>query len=325
MTRPHPDVGRRRVLLPRRLARRLEPWLADFRGADLIVTLPDGMPVRDAPCRDVTGAVLWSWEPAALAMDLLASCPALGWVHSTWAGVEHLPLDALRKRRVILTNARGVDAGPIAEWVVAAVLSHLKDLPRLNRQQQERRWEKVDARDLAGKRILVVGTGSIGQAVAKRLAPFRPRLLGIRRRPRPLRNFGAVWGPDRLAYAARRADLLVLCLPLTNDTRNLVDRRVLAALPDGAGVVNVGRGETLDLDALLVELRSGRLWAALDVLPHEPPPPSSELWRTPGLLLSPHGAHVSPAHRRRHLDLVRDQVSRYLAGRPLRNVVKSEE
>jgi len=315
-------VRGRTVLLPERLARRLATWIEAEGLTGRVVTLP-GEGEATVPWERITGAVLWSWEPARLARLLLERCPNLRWLHSTWAGVDHLPLEAIRTRRIVLTNSRGVVAGPLAEWVVAAVLWGVKRLRRLERQQRERAWRPVlDAGELAGATALVLGTGAIGTAVARRLAPFGLRLVGVNTTGRPRRPFHETLPASALPAAARGAHLLVAALPSSPATRCLVDRRLLAALADGAGVINVGRGDTVDLEALAEEVASGRLWAALDVFPEEPLPPASPLWSLEGVLVSPHSAHASPRHRERHLELVRDLLRRHLEGRRLRNVVR---
>ncbi len=313
-------MSRRRVLVPERLHRWLEPWIAGRPGlGERLVVLPAGG-WEGVPCGEVTGAVLWSWSPGELAAAVLEHCPRLRWLHSTWTGVEHLPLEALASRRIVLTTAAGVVARPLAEWVAAAILWRAKSLRTLEHQQAERRWRPVRAMELEGLRVLLLGLGNIGRAAARLLRGFGVHLAAVRASGRPSSLVREVLPPGRLAEAASRTDVLVVSVPLTPATRGMVDQDVLAALPDGAGVVNVARGEVVDEPALAAELVTGRLWAALDVFSTEPLPADSPLWDLENVLISPHSAHASPHHRERHLELVRDLIARHLEGRRLRNV-----
>jgi len=311
----------RRVLIPERLREHLEGWLQDMPGLeDRLEVLPrrGWAAVRAG---EVTGAVLWSWTPGTLAREVLERCPRLRWMHSTWTGLEHLPLRSIRERRITLTTAGRVVARPLAEWVAAAILWRLKELRSLERHQRAHRWNPVRNRDLEGLRVLLLGLGTIGREVARILGGFRAVVTGVRASARPGAVVERVLPPDRLAEAAAGTEVLVVTVPLTPATRGLVDRRVLAALPDGSGIVNIARGQVVDESALLEELTAGRLWAALDVFPVEPLPPGSPLWNLENVLISPHTAHGSPRHREGHLRWIRELIPRHLEARRLPGVV----
>jgi phosphoglycerate dehydrogenase-like enzyme len=185
--------------------------------------------------------------------------------------------------------------------------------------QREGSWDPAAGQPLAGQTVLIVGYGSIGEAVERRLVPFEVTVERIARRARP-----GVSGLDELPAALSRADIVILLVPLTPATAGLVDARFLGHMRDGAMLVNAARGSVVDTDALLAELSSGRLRAALDVTEPEPLPEGHPLWSAPGMLLTPHVAGAMTTGMPRVMALIRDQLIRYAAGEPLLNVVGSQ-
>jgi phosphoglycerate dehydrogenase-like enzyme len=262
--------------------------------------------------------ILYVWDHRLADLGaLLRASPRVRWVHANSVGVDRLLCPELRGRT--LTNARGVFDTSITEWVLAAVLAHVKGLAGTWERQRRGVWEHRVTGRLAGRRAAVVGTGSIGRAIASGLSALgvTVELVG---RTGGLAGGGR--GSDRLAEVARDADVLVLALPLTAETAGLVDAQVLEALgPDGF-LVNVGRGRSVVEAHLAAALRSGAIaGAALDVFEVEPLPASSPLWTLPGVLVSP---HMAGDYRGFEADMMRifgDNLHRWLADRPLRNVV----
>lgn len=227
---------------------------------------------------------------------------------------------------VTVCNARGAHDPATAEWVVGAIFAQSRNLSRFVRAQKTGMWDPVVSDPVAGKHVLIVGYGSIGAAVERRLAGWEVTVERIARRARPgdPDNPDAnppVEGIDSLYDALPRADVVVLLLPVTEQTRNLVDAEFLAAMKDGALLVNAARGPIVDTKALLKELNNGRLKAALDVTDPEPLPAGHPLWRAPNVLLTPHvGGMVRTAGSRAAV-VVRGQLARYAAGEPLENVI----
>lgn len=216
----------------------------------------------------------------------------------------------------VICDARGLHSAATAEWVLAAVLAQLRELPFFRSAQLAGEWTPKPGSDLAGQRVLLIGAGSVGAAVAQRLAPFDVELTVVARSARPAEGIRAVAElPGLLPYAT----VVILAVPLTEATRHLAGREFLAALPDGALVVNASRGAVVDTTALLAELEQGRLRAALDVTDPEPLPAGHPLWSQPGVLITPHAGAVTEKLPDRVYRLVRRQVDRWLAGRPLRN------
>jgi phosphoglycerate dehydrogenase-like enzyme len=217
---------------------------------------------------------------------------------------------------VIVCNARGVYDGPLAEWVVGTILAFQRGLVQARDAQATGTWSSFEPDELAGRRVVILGFGSIGTAVAERLRPFDVEIVGVARTPRD-----GTLGLEDLDVALPRADVLVDLLPLTSETIGFLDARRLGLLPDGALLVNGGRGRTVDTPALIRELELGRLRAALDVTDPEPLPPGHPLWALPNVLISPHIAGDSSGSTARAFALAGDQVRRFAAGQPLVNQV----
>jgi glyoxylate/hydroxypyruvate reductase A len=259
-----------------------------------------------------------------LAPERLAlQAPRLRWVQGTSAGIgELLRRTGLIDTDLIFTTAAGVHGSPLAEFVILALLYFYRDVPRLQRMQQAHHWERYTNRELAGRRALVVGLGAVGQTIARRLAALDLEVWTARRtldaplpegvsRVLPLAEFRSVLG---------LIDALILACPLTSETTKLIGAAELAAMQDGALLINVARGPVIDERALVHALRDGRLCgAALDVADVEPLPSGSPLWDLPNVLISPHSASTVHAENRRIVDLFLANLRRYLDGEPLIN------
>ncbi len=235
-------------------------------------------------------------------------------IQTTSAGVDWLV--GRVPEHVIVCNARGVYDAPLAEWVVGAILAMQRGLVESRDAQLRAEWATIEPPELAGRRVVILGLGSIGSAIADRLRPFGVDLIGVGRTSRD-----GVRGLADLDEVLRDAEILVNILPLTSETDGLLDGRRLGLLPDGALVVNAGRGRTIETAALVAELRVGRIRAALDVTDPEPLPPDHPLWGLPNVLISPHMAGDSPTSTIRSFALAGDQIRRFAAGEPLINEV----
>lgn len=276
------------------------------------------LPGRPGPLPDLTRVELVipaDWARQAV-LDEFGAMAHLRVVQTLSAGV-----DWLRGRvpsGITVCNARGVYDGPVAEWVVGAILAIQRGLVESRDAQLKKQWRPFEPEELAGLRVVILGFGSIGAAVADRLRPFRVEVVGVAR----MRRQG-VLGLDDLDEVLQSADILIDLLPLSAETAGFVDAHRLALLPPGALLVNAGRGATVDTPALVEALQAGHLRAALDVTDPEPLPSNHPLWRLPNVLVSPHVAGDSPTSLARAYALVGDQIRRFAAGERLENEVPS--
>jgi phosphoglycerate dehydrogenase-like enzyme len=246
-----------------------------------------------------------------------AAMPRLKVMQLTSAGIEdvagHVP------GGVILCDARGVHGSAVAELAVLMILALQRQLPHFLDSQRQQRWAPRTGDDLRDKRVLIVGAGDLGEQTARRLRAFDAVPVLVAHSARD-----GVHATAELPDLLPDADMVVLTLPLTQQTEGLVDAGFLARMPDGAALVNVARGKIVDTDALLAELRTGRLRAGLDVVEPEPLPAGHPLWSAPNLILTPHAAGDIIQSGARAFALVNAQLRRYLAGEPLINVVEGD-
>ena len=285
------------------------------------VLVPDGFPRGglpgdvellgwDAPGDGVEFAVPEGSE----GRERLAELPDLKVVQVLSAGVDwiapHVPAG------VTLCNAGETRSPAVAQWVVAAILGDLIGFRRAEEQRGVRGWERWRPRELAGKRVVIVGYGSIGRAVERRLLPFGVSIGRVARTARP-----GVEPVERLAGAVAGADAVVVLAPLSESTRGLVGEEVIARMQEGALLVNAGRGPVVDTDALVAAVRAGRIRAALDVTDPEPLPEDHVLWTLDGVFITPHNAGDTPEAELAAQALARAQMLRHRAGLPLHHVV----
>lgn len=289
--------------------------------------LPDGLPVTvwdgtggppDAESLATVELFVIPYGCTDTAVPVLTSLPWLRVVQSLSAGVDDLV--QYIPAGVTLCNARGVHDASTAELAVSLVLSSLRGIPGFVRAQDAEEWRTGFRPALADRTVLLMGYGSISAAIEDRIAPFECEFLRVARTARSLPR-GPVHALDELSELLPRADVVVLAVPLTEETRGLVDARFLSLMPDHSLLVNVSRGAVVETDALLAELTAGRLNAALDVTDPEPLPAGHPLWHAPNTLISPHVGGNSSAFLPRALRLIRNQILHHLAGEPLENVV----
>ncbi|POX40439.1 dihydrofolate reductase [Streptomyces sp. Ru73] len=243
-------------------------------------------------------------------------------VQTLTAGIEHmLPAVPQLPAGAQLCNARGLHDASTAELALTLILAALRDIPAFVRAQDAGEWQQGFRDSLADKSVLIVGYGSIGSAIEDRLTPFEcARVARIARTARDTVR-GPVHPLAELPALLPRADVVIMATPLTDDTRGLVGADFLARMKDGALLVNIARGGVVDTKALLAELESGRLRAALDVTDPEPLPATHPLWHAPGVLITPHVGGPSSAFLPRAKRLLRDQLQLFAAGEPLKNVI----
>jgi len=302
-----------------------EERLASIRGAAPNVTIIGGLDRESAleHAGQAHGA-----DAHLLTSTFLKAAPRLRWAQSGSAGVDrYITIPELMARdEVVLTNMKGMYGPVIAEHVFAMMLSHTRNLPHYLDAGRRGAWDRGSASAmtaLQGRTMLVVGLGGIGSEIAMRADAFNMRVLATARTERPAPPYVDVLGtgPD-LDELLPQADVVVLAVPLTDETRGMIDRETIARMKDGAWLVNIARGAVVDTDALVEALDAGKLGAAfLDVTDPEPLPEGHALWNRDNVLITPHVAARAELSGERRLALMLENMRRFGAGEPLLNVV----
>lgn len=277
--------------------------------------------------------------------DLMERAPRLRWLQLLGAGCEHLADNPIMHSDAMITTASGVHGTPIAEYVLGVMLAFYRWLPQAYRAQMNREWlTQADvarhSRELRRRTIGIVGYGSIGREVARLSKPFGTRILALKRDPSNSADTGYAvedtgdasgllpekfYGPDELTTMLPECDVVVLAVPVTDETRGMMGPSEFAAMKPGSFLVNIARGCVIDEEALMTALRDGPMaGAALDVFEQEPLPEESPLWAFENLMVTPHISGASRAHLRRTFELFMDNVERFVRGEPLLNLVDVE-
>ncbi len=297
------------VLVPHEQGRAL---LDDLDGVTAVIYDPEAeLPTEASTAPVLVPPFLATSEAVALTEKL----PELRLVQLLTAGAENwvgkLP------DGVVLSDCRGAHGGATAEWVVGALLAVYRHLPRFVHAQADANWDYHQTEELDGKRVLIVGAGDVAENTVRRLAPFGVRTTLVGRRARD-----GVHGIDEVHDLLADHDAAVVIIPLTDETRGLIDASFLAAMPDGSVLVNAARGPVADTDAITAELTSGRLRAALDVTEPEPLPADHPLWGAPGLLLTPHVGGSVPGGLGRAYGVAAEQITAFVRGEQPPNLVE---
>ena len=251
----------------------------------------------------------------------------LVWHHRPWVGVENIVNERYAERNIILTNGKGTNSANIAEHVLAMMLAFARELPKFFRDQMNKQWRywedgEKTIHELGGQRVLCLGTGKIGQEVARRLAAFDCEVVGASRSGRDVPGFQRCVSFDDLDSELAEADSIVNSLPMTPTTAMIVDREMIAKMKPGVRFYNVGRGGTVDQDALIEALQSGHIaGAGLDVTTPEPLDADSPLWEMKTVIITSHTAGDSPQSHERMVDLTAEQLRRFQDGEQLLNIV----
>ena len=280
---------------------------------EVVVPDPDDLPASVDEVRFYVPA----YDVGAGQGDVLKRMPRLEVVQTLTAGVDHIRDEV--PEGVLLCNGRGIHNASTAELALTLTLASLRGVPGFVRDQDAEQWHQGWRASLADKTVLIVGYGDIGQDVERRLVPFEVDVLRVARTARDgVHAMGDL--PDLLP----RADVVVLIVPGTSETRGLVDAGFLSRMRKGALLVNVARGPVVVTDDLVDALRSGHVRAALDVTDPEPLPQGHPLWSAPNVLITPHVGGATPAMWPRAYRLVRRQLERFAAGEPVENVMTGE-
>jgi len=307
----------------------MEPESLDKRYIDAIRALAPAMPLLITQDHDEIAAALDDIEIAVAGFprDLLPKARRLRWYQQWGAGADWLLRQPeVAKMDFILTNASGVHAIPISEHIVAFMLAFTRNLHQAIRAQAKHQWHRMareEMDELAGKTMVLVGGGAIGERTAYLAQALGMRVLGVRRHPEVGHPaIAAMYGADQLMAVLPLADFLVLTIPLTRETRHMIGEAELRAMKRSAIIINIGRGGTIDEQALIRALQEGWIaGAGLDVFEREPLPADSPLWDMPNVIITSHYSGRTPRYLERGMEIFLDNLRRYRAGEPLRNVV----
>lgn len=274
--------------------------------------------------------ILWDF-PSLLpeGVTFTDAAPNVKWVQTTSSGVgQAVARMGLTESDLLVTTASGVHAEPLAEFVFLTFLMHVKQLAMLQERQRAHQWERFCSDSLSGKTLAIVGPGRIGQQVAKVARAFNMRVIGLGRTAGPERaaelGFDALYTRDQLHEMLGKADAVVLCMPHTPETENMIDRAAFEAMKDGVLFVNIARGSVVDEDALIDALRSGKIaFAGLDVFRVEPLPADSPIWDMPNVLVNSHSASTAYTENAKITEIFTHNLRCYLDGRldEMRNVL----
>jgi D-2-hydroxyacid dehydrogenase (NADP+) len=294
----------------------------EFTEVDFHLCLEDAEWLETAPHANVILSKRW---PA----EAMKRTPELRWVQAGTAGVDHLLRSDLPGRGVLITNSSGAHGDPISELILSHMLAFATGLNTLIRAQGERRHVQKEVMktkfELVGQTLCVIGLGDIGGTLARKASALEMHVIGVRRSVRPAPGVAKVYPAEELTTALAQADHVALCLPLTEETRHIVATAELHAMRPTAYIYNVGRGASIDPDALIQALQTGVIaGAGLDVTDPEPVPADSPLWSIPNVILSQHTSGMSPHNADRVTELFAANLKRYLAGEPLQQKIDPE-
>ena len=304
---------------------------ARIAGAELVVLPPDpGARLPEADCARIEAAFFSGDvfpDGSRQFFSAVRKAPKLKWLHAFNVGTDHPIYAELLARGVRVTTSAGSTAEPIAQTAVMGLLALARGFPRWLDAQRSRQWNperKLLPPDLKDQTAVVVGLGRIGAEIARLARTLGLKVIGVRRSPRRAEDLvDEIVHPDSLRGLLPRCDWLVIACPLTAETRGLVNAAVIAALPKGARIVNVARGEIVDEPALIDALRRGHLAGAyLDVFETEPLPPESPLWNLPNVLVTPHNSGAASGTDQRVLEIFLDNLGRWQRGAALLNEVE---
>lgn len=261
--------------------------------------------------------------------NIIARAPRLKWFQATSAGVDRHRDTEIWKSKAIITGVSGIHATPIGEFVISLMLMFAKNAPLGFKMMQTKKWERYASGTLRGKTVGIIGVGHIGMEVARLAKAFGMKVIGTRRSTKTAgraRNVDLLLPTSRLKEILKQSDYVTVCCPLTPETRHIIGEAELKTMKPTARIINIGRGELIDPEALVKALREKWIaGAGLDVTVPEPLPPDSPLWDFDNVILSPHISGGMEDYMLRAAELFADNLRRYLAGKKLRNVVSRKK
>ncbi len=301
-------------ILPRVYLDRLE----NLGGEKVLTLSEDGRLAGKNEIENVDILIIFGWRGINL-----ADYPALKWVFSLSAGVENTPFEELKRREIILTNTRGIHGPQISEQVIGMMISFSRRLALARDYQFRKRWSQaLPVDELTGKKLLIIGAGSIGTEIARKAAAFDMHITGIKKNPSNLDNFESVEGIENLHKNLKEADYVVLITPLTDETFHLMGKKEFSSMKKEAYFINISRGDTVDETALIEALRTKAIaGAGLDVFHTEPLPADSPLWEMENVIITPHNSGITPYYMDRAAEIFLKGLALFRDGKTPPNLI----
>ncbi|WP_046176707.1 D-2-hydroxyacid dehydrogenase [Domibacillus indicus] len=258
-----------------------------------------------------------------LTEEVMKNCRALKWIMTASAGIEEMPLGAIQERDILVTNARGVHKIPMAEFTIGFMLNHVKRFPELHALEQAETWNKqLPLQELCGKEVTILGTGAIGQEIARLARAFRMTVAGVNKSGNPVDEFDRIFTIDQLVPAIREADFVVSVLPSTKETIGLLQAEHFEAMKNTAAFINIGRGDLISEEVLLSAVNDEEIaHAYLDVFAAEPLPEAHPFWRHPGITVTPHISSITRQYVPRAMEIFEHNLRCFLNGGEYTNVI----
>ncbi|TCP24567.1 phosphoglycerate dehydrogenase-like enzyme [Scopulibacillus darangshiensis] len=271
--------------------------------------------IRDAATRLKDADILITYGED-LTDSIINAAENLKWIMVISAGLDLMPFDAINKKGILVTNAKGIHKIPMAEYTLGMMLQYVKRLRTFDLNQREHKWDKaVKTSELAGKRITIIGPGAIGGEIARLAKAFRMTTAGVNRSGHPIENIDQIYLNSNLLDALKDADFVVSVLPSTKETYHLINKTHFQAMKQDAVFINIGRGKTVDQRDLLEALKEGMIsHAILDVFEKEPLNEEHPFWKMDQVTLTPHISSISSEYQPRSIDIFKENLSKYLAG-----------
>ena len=268
--------------------------------------------------------IVYGWSSAKADFLLENKDSHLKWIQAKSAGVDTMNLSLLNEKNIILTNASGIHGVPIAESVFGMLLADTRGIKKAINQQTNKVWSQTESLvELKGKTMMIIGMGQVGKEVARLAQAFGLNVIGVNRSGNPVTEVSEIIKQDQIPKYLKRADFVVNILPLTSETTNYYDDTFFTSMKKGAGFINVGRGPSVDTDALIRQIKNGQIgFAGLDVFKEEPLAKDSPLWDLPEVLITPHISGVAEHFKKRLFAIFEENLTAYVAGEELpRNVI----
>jgi phosphoglycerate dehydrogenase-like enzyme len=253
---------------------------------------------------------------SGLADEWIERAERLKWIMVMSAGIEGLPFQALKKRNILVTNARGIHKIPMAEYTIAMMIEAVKHIKRWHENERKHVWKQYsDMNEISGKTIAILGTGSIGSEIARLAQAFRMKTVGLNRSGRSVEYFDEIYTNDRVNECIGQADFIVAVLPFTKETEHFLGREQFKAMKEEAIFINIGRGQTVNEADLMEALRQGEIaHAVLDVFEKEPLPEDHPFWKMEQVTVTPHSSAITPQYQHRAFDIFEKNLQVFVSG-----------